>query len=52
MLYTWRDVIIITNRILIQVRNNTINSYDICGKPGGGFLLGVLGVLMDRSGYL
>lgn len=49
MLYTWRDVIIITNWILIQVRNN---NYDICGKPGGGFLLGVLGVLMDRSGYL
>lgn len=31
---------------------NPITDYDIWGKPGGAFRLGVLGVLMGRSGYL
>ena len=32
--------------------NPVTEDYGIWGKPGGAFRLGVLGVLMGRSGYL
>jgi hypothetical protein len=48
MLYALRD---------IEYKSSAMNppvtdDYGIWGKPGGAFRLGVLGVLMGRSGYL
>jgi len=50
--YRYMVCFAVYNNIWIQSDESNNDDYDNCGKPGGAFLLGVLGVLMGRSGYL